>query len=199
MSFHWENASNYGDISRLLLSSLATSNNAVRCKRWLSCAFNQWRVMREEPTVGAGMESEMVENSKQKRLLHHRCVCVCVHGNHGSGGKAIHSLMIGRLTGKNTAPPIASDEPGTHHHSELISMCAGEKRGLLKEVCPQLENSCDNVSPLELRALNLSNGDSWSSIHKYHFRLYRGSGWECWGKVKESELVLYAYQGCYPS
>lgn len=107
----------------------------------------------------------MVENNKLKRLLNHRCVCVRVHGSRGSGGKAIHSLMIGRLTGKNTGPPIASDEPGTHHRSELISMCAGEKQRLLKEVCPsQLENSCDNVSPLELQALNIYNSDSWSSI-----------------------------------
>lgn len=45
-----KNASNYGDISRLLLSSLATSNNAVRCKRWLSCAFIQ---RREELSVGS--------------------------------------------------------------------------------------------------------------------------------------------------
>lgn len=102
----------------------------------------------------------MVENNKLKRLLNHRCVCVRVHGSHGSGGKAVHSLMIGQLTGKNTGPPIASDEPGTHHHSELISMCAGEKKRLLKEVRPQLENSCDNVFHFKLQALDLSNGDS---------------------------------------
>lgn len=83
----------------------------------------------------------MVENNKLKRLLNHRCVCLHVHASHGSGGKAIHSLMIGWLTEKNTGPSIASDEPGTHHHSELISVCAGERKKLLKEVCPpHLEN-----------------------------------------------------------
>lgn len=103
----------------------------------------------------------MGENNKLKRRLNHRCVCVRVHGSHGSGGKAIHSLMIGRLTGKNTGPPVAFDEPGTHHHSELISVCAGEKKRLFKGVCPsRLENSCHYVSPLELRALNLSNSDA---------------------------------------
>lgn len=46
----------------------------------------------------------MVGNNRQKMLLIHRCVRVRVRGSHGSGGKAIHSLMIGRLTEKNTGP-----------------------------------------------------------------------------------------------
>lgn len=49
-------------------------------------------------------EPEMVGNNRPRRLLTRRCVRVRARGSPGSGGKAIHSLMMGRLTEKNTGP-----------------------------------------------------------------------------------------------